>query len=81
MTMTVAGMSNCTIYTSFKPKANENYEMNVSGKLGDHSTHCKAELHRVDETANKTSLVEFQYYGQCREPEKQTLIKKINKDK
>jgi hypothetical protein len=70
MVMSVAGMSNCSLYTSFKPQANEKYEMNVSGKLGSHSTHCKAELYSVDETTNKRSPVNFQYYGQCREPEK-----------
>jgi len=70
MIMSVAGMSNCTIYTSFKPKANENYKMNVSGKLGAHSTHCKAELYSIDETTNKISSVDFQYYGQCRESKK-----------
>ncbi|GGI87236.1 hypothetical protein [Shewanella gelidii] len=68
MIMSVAGMSNCIIYASFKPKADEYYEMNVSGQLGAHSTHCKAELYRIDETANIMSPVEFQYYGQCREP-------------
>ena len=70
MIMSVAGMSNCTIYSSFKPEANSNYEMNVTGKLGAHSTHCKAELYRVDEAANKITPVEFGYYGQCREPSK-----------
>jgi hypothetical protein len=70
MIMSVAGMSNCVIYTSFEPKSNEYYEMNISGKLGAHSTNCKAELFLVDETANKKSSVEFQYYGQCREPTK-----------
>lgn len=70
MVMSVAGMNNCSLYTSFKPQANEKYEMNVSGKLGSHSTHCKAELYSVDEIANKRSPVNFQYYGQCRELEK-----------
>ncbi|PAJ71837.1 hypothetical protein CJF42_24525 [Pseudoalteromonas sp. NBT06-2] len=70
MIMSVAGMSNCTIYTSFIPQANEYYEMSVSGMLGAHSSHCKAELYRVDETTNKISPVEFQYYGECREPAK-----------
>jgi hypothetical protein len=70
MIMSVAGMSNCSIYTSFKPQANEKYEMNVSGKLGSHSTNCKAELYNIDEATNKRTPVNFQYYGQCREPEK-----------
>ena len=70
MIMSVAGMSNCSIYASFKPKANEIYELNVSGKLREHSTHCKAELYRINEKANEISPVDFQYYGKCRDLEK-----------
>jgi len=67
MIMSVAGMSNCTIYTSFSPEADQNYKMNISGKLGSFGTSCKAELYSYDETTNTTSPVNFEYYGQCRE--------------
>jgi len=70
MIMSVAGMSNCTIYTSFNPEADKNYKMNVSGKLGSFGTNCKAELYSYDEITNTTSPVDFEYYGQCRESNK-----------
>lgn len=68
MIMSVAGMNNCTIYTSFMPKANEHYEMNIFGTLGGYDTNCKAELYRIDEASNSSIPVKFQYYGECREP-------------
>ena len=54
MIMSVAGMSNCTIYSSFNPKADQNYKMNISGKLGFYGTSCNAELYSFDEITNIT---------------------------
>ncbi|TMO23830.1 MULTISPECIES: hypothetical protein [Pseudoalteromonas] len=67
MIMSVAGMSNCTTYASFKPKAEQNYEINVSGKLGAYDSYCKAELVRIDGKSKEASPMQFDYYGNCRE--------------
>jgi hypothetical protein len=67
MIMSVAGMSNCTIFASFNPKAGQNYEIKTSGQLGSLGSNCKAELYSYDKTTNVKVPVDFEYYGQCRE--------------
>lgn len=67
MILSVAGPINCAIYTSFSPKANESYEIKVSGELHSFSRSCKAELFKADENTKQLSPVEFEYYGNCHE--------------
>ena len=67
MIMSVAGMSNCTIFASFSPKADQSYEIKASGKLGSLGSNCKAELFKLDELTMAPKLIEFDYYGQCKE--------------
>ena len=68
MILSVAGPINCAVYTSFRPKLSESYELKVSGELHSFSTSCKAELFKTDENTNQLSPVEFEYYGNCQEP-------------
>lgn len=66
MIMSVAGMSNCTIFAAFSPEAGQSYEIKTSGKLGSFGTHCKAELFKYDEITMTSKLIDFDYYGQCK---------------
>lgn len=66
--MSLSGMSTCTLFTSFEPKANEYYEMIVSGKLGGHNTSCNASLFSYDEQTKSPIPIEFDYHGDCKQP-------------